>query len=399
MKNSSVSHRTRKGELRNRKKEGLPMKKKLIYLLAAVTLTAAVWGAGPMQSRAVDLSRKGSMMVHSLKETEDNKAMAEDIKTADVVVDVYQVATAVKTEGYDSYTYAFLSSYGNPDTPEDAAGWNALAQETAKTALGGTVDPVRKEQAVETSISDLEPGLYLLIARSRNLTTAESYQIDMELKDGAEGETVIATIANSGDYQYAFMPQLISLPMRGTGDTTVVPNMTADRGPWVFDLDVYMKPEQSPRFGALEIVKTLSSYETEAGLPAEPATFVFRVDGVIDGETVYSEVESITFTAAGEERVRLDRIPVTADVTVTEIYSGSSYQAEVTEPQTAVISAEQVASVSFRNFYDGHQRNGHGIKNQFTYEGAGSRSGEAGSPRSGRWNWAQDPVQGAGEDN
>lgn len=65
MKNSSVSHRTRKGELRNRKKEGLPMKKKLIYLLAAVTLTAAVWGAGPMQSRAVDLSRKGSMTVHS----------------------------------------------------------------------------------------------------------------------------------------------------------------------------------------------------------------------------------------------------------------------------------------------------------------------------------------------
>ena len=84
------------------------MKKKLIYLLAAVTLTAAVWGAGPMQSRAVDLSRKGSMTVHSLKETEDNAAMAEDVKTADVVVDVYQVAEAVKTDGYDSYTYAFL---------------------------------------------------------------------------------------------------------------------------------------------------------------------------------------------------------------------------------------------------------------------------------------------------
>lgn len=375
------------------------MKKKLIYLLAAVTLTAAVCGAGPMQSRAVDLSRKGSMTVHSLKETEDNAAMAEDVKTADVVVDVYQVAEAVKTDGYDSYTYAFLPSYGNPDMPEDAAGWNALAQDAARTVFDKTADPVRKEQPAETVISDLEPGLYLLVARGRSLTAVEDYKIDMKLKDGAEGETVIATIANSRDYQYAFTPQLVSLPMKGTGDTTMAPDMTSDRGPWVFDLDVYMKPEQSPRFGALEIVKTLSSYETEAGLPAEPATFVFRVDGTIGGETVYSEVESITFTAAGEERVRLERIPVSADVTVTEIYSGSSYQATVTEPQTAVISAEQVASVSFHNFYDGHQRNGHGIKNQFTYEGAGSQSGEAAGAQSGRWNWVQDPVRGAGEDN
>lgn len=382
------------------------MKKKLIYLLAAVTLMTAVCGMEPTRSRALDLSRKGTMTVHTLKETEENKTMAEDVKTADVVVDVYQVATAVKTAGYDSYDYKFLSGFGNPAVPKDASEWSALAQETAETALGGSIEPVRKEQPVETSIADLEPGLYLLVARGRKLTVADDYKIDMELKDGAEGETVIATIANSRDYQYAFMPQLVALPMKGTGDTTMEPNMTSDRGPWVFDLDVYMKTTQSPRFGSLEIIKTLSSHETEAGLPAEPATFVFRIDGTIDGETVYSEVESITFTAAGQERVRIDRIPVTADVTVTEIYTGSSYQAEVTEPQTAVISAENVASVSFSNFYDGRRRNGHGIKNQFTYEGAGSQTagtetgqGESGGARSGRWNWVQDPVQSVGEDN
>ena len=45
----------------------------------------------------------------------------------------------------------------------------------------------------------------------------------------------------------------------------------------------------------------------------------------MNDEVVYSNVESITFTAAGQESVILDRIPAGAQVTVTEVYSGSSY--------------------------------------------------------------------------
>ena len=46
------------------------------------------------------------------------------------------------------------------------------------------------------------------------------------------------------------------------------------------------------RYGSLEIVKTLSEYETMGGVQ-ESATFVFEVTGMLDDQVVYSNVEII----------------------------------------------------------------------------------------------------------
>ena len=93
---------------------------------------------------------------------------------------------------------------------------------------------------------------------------------------------------------------------------------------------------------------------------------------------------SITFTAAGRESVILDRIPAGAEVTVKEVYTGSSYQLTVPGDRTAVISAEEIVSVEFENEYDGRRTNGHGIKNQFVYD-----------EERGTWNWYSSPAQEA----
>ena len=83
------------------------MKKKLIYLLAAVTLAAAVCGVKPTRSGAApfDPDTKGSLKVHPMKATDENADMAADLKSAEARVDIYLVAEAVKMPGYDTYQY------------------------------------------------------------------------------------------------------------------------------------------------------------------------------------------------------------------------------------------------------------------------------------------------------
>ena len=121
--------------------------------------------------------------------------------------------------------------------------------------------------------------------------------------------------------------------------------------------------------GNLEITKILSNFES-----SEPATFVFDITASAgknsEGQdiVVYTNVASLTFTGPDTKSVLLTGIPVGATVTVTEVYSGARYVAEVTE-QTAVIQpadSQTPASVSFTNSYDNTGPGGHGILNSFT---------------------------------
>ena len=117
--------------------------------------------------------------------------------------------------------------------------------------------------------------------------------------------------------------------------------------------------------GELTITKTLTRWH-DAG----PATFVFQVEGVDDiGNTVYSNVTTLDFDAAGTRSVTLHGVPVGAKVTVTEVYSGSSYQLMTEkEQETVVLSPEAEgapAGVSFTNDYDVTNEGGHGILNRY----------------------------------
>ena len=373
------------------------MKKRWIYLLAALTLAVGMCLAEPLAGIAAPLAAdedgyvKGScsLTVHPEDpDKEDADRFGEDLASADVVIDLYQIAKAVKVRGQDTYQYKLVPGY-DLDIPSDigAAGWEALAQQAAGIVLaeGLSAKPAQGSGApAGTRVSGLEAGLYLLVARGSSLTDLADYKIELTQKDAITQEETktIATIANSRDHTYAFLPQLVSLPSKpADADGTI---NTANPGDWIFDMSVNLKPEQLSRYGMLEIVKTLSEYETMGGVQ-ESATFVFEVTGTLDGETVYSNVESITFTAAGRESVVLDRIPAGAEVTVREVYSGSSYELTVPGDRTAVIAADDTVSVEFENEYDGRRTNGHGIKNQFVYD-----------EERGTWNWYSSPAQEAG---
>ena len=376
------------------------MKKRWIYLLTALTLAVGMCIAEPMAGIAAPLEADdegfvaGSCSLIVYPEDphkEGADSFGEDFAGADVVVDLYQVARAVKTSGQDTYHYELTGEYASlklPDSPEEgaqpAASWEETAQQAAAIALDAAspCTPVSGSgESAGTKVGNLAPGL--LVARGRNLTELADYKIEIEQTDSLTQEESkrIATIANSQQYTYAFLPQLVSLPTKEADANGVI--NTANPGDWIFEASVNLKPERLDRYGSLEIVKTLSEYETMGGVQ-ESATFVFEVTGMLDDQVVYSNVESITFTAAGQERVVLDRIPAMAQVTVREVYSGSSYQLTVPGDRTATIAADDVVSVEFENEYDGRRTNGHGIKNQFVYD-----------EEAGAWHWYSSPAQEA----
>lgn len=387
------------------------MRKRWICLFTALMLLAGICGFRPMTSGAapsapVDLSKKCSITVIPVDLTIPEKAEYwEDMQTAHIVLELYKVAGAEKLAGYDTYTFQPEAPYGSLKISEysdlqklKAEDWEELAQEAAQIALEGSgtpLEPLREPEPVQgdgTTLGDLDAGLYLVVARDGDLDRAacvkriQQQVTEENLPEGEPAQTAerLVTIANSARYEYAFTPQLIALPAKGEYEGEI---NTANPRPWVYGAEIYLKSGRAPRYGALEIIKTLRSYETVEGI-IEPVTFVFRVVGRLDGEVVYNEVDSITFTEEGSSRTRLEGIPATAEVTVTEEYSGLSYTQTIPPNNGSVsdvIVADEVIEARFENVYDNHRTHGHGIKNQFVYNGEDQE-----------WNWNADPEQESG---
>lgn len=322
-----------------------------VLAASAVAVTPALDG----MAQAVDVDRSCALTVKP--GSEDYTA---DLEKANVVIDVYKIADAVADTMYDTYSYSFQGVYGELTYPKDPDNekWDALAQQAAAIALNGQT-PVASgpaDQKIPLPDPDCGCGLYLVIARGSDIADPVT-RVENE-----EGQEHIATIAQSGGYTYTFAPSLVSLPSKAAeADGSI---NTAGAGDWLYDLTVTLKPERTVRFGSLEIVKDLQRYEIK-----DPATFVFQVEAELDGEKVYSDVVSISFTPGSPSRrsYRIDDLPVGANVTVTEVYSGSVYHL-VTEPeQTAVIPANDVISVAFTNDYSTTDKGGGAVTNHFSY--------------------------------
>lgn len=426
------------------------MMKRGICLLAALTLilgvcvnTPLVSGAAPTAKVNID-KEDCSLTVHPAGGNAASEEFTEDLKGAKVVVDIYKVANAKETPGYDSYSYELLTGYEDMEELLGAEeltdeGWRDLAQLAAKSAFGGDgkVAPVKGGQAIDEAIEGLETGLYLIVARGADLTALEDYRITIEStkeeKDPDSGEVKtekeerIATIANSKEYTYVFAPQLISIPMRGEAgkplDVKEKDYLTSDTGDWIYELNVHLKPQRVERYGSLRIIKNLQDFAVVEGEQPKPVTFVFEItwkEGNPPDETEHRKVESLTFTGAGEQEIIVERIPAGADVTVTEVYSGAGYEIVGDRSHTVTIEADEIKngvavvkkngeveeiayirngsadtgntggqapaanikSVRFENRYGGEQKQGSGIKNRFIFE-------------NGKWEWYSDPPQNA----
>lgn len=247
-------------------------------------------------------------------------------KVADVTVNgIYETAP-----GYE----ALDGKLGSADAQTTAESWGELAAEAAEIAL--------TEKGIEMVLQNgsgqltLPTGLYLVSAQA----------------------------IETREYDYTFIPYLVSLPGNeyySTGDDT-----------WNYDVTVGLKPQQDSRLGRLIIEKMLRDYNATLG----GASFVFRIEGRIAGEKVYSNVVSLTFDESGRKSIEVEGLPAGADVTVQEIYSGVSYRSVTDTLQTARIIADGMegapVSVYFESTYDEYLRSGSSVVNHFTYNEDGT---------------------------
>ena len=342
------------------------MLKKILKRGGALIMAAAVCGAAlilsdtyasiAVENDRVDCSIEVNVSGSDFKEIH---GMDETVKAVPVEIHLYKVADISVSGTYsplEAYESVELSGLNETTTAQD---WELIVESVMSEIENDGTEPVAVGETVDGTytFANLETGLYLIDAQQ----------------------------ALSDNYQYDFTPYLVSLPNNyfyTTEDDTWFYELTGDHA-------VGLKPEKSDRYGDLVINKFLDVYNETIG----GATFVFQIEGtktdVDTGETkvVYSDVISMTFNGTGTDSYVIEDIPAGSVVTVTEIYSGGSYQLISDGAQTVTIIADpaedeaegETASetgdgeaagpveVSFANTYDYRLNGGTGLVNSFIY--------------------------------
>lgn len=311
-------------------------RKKGVWTLAlafALALVSLLSGVQKMSAAgAVEVDRECSITF----KLENVEAEYTELAGLEIPVRIYRVADMDASGNYTPCTGYEELDFAGADEHTTAEFWQQMAQAADNIVQSAAMDPekeivLNKADAAQDTISGLSAGMYLVKAES----------------------------VASPEYSYAFTPYLISLPNNYYYET--------QDDAWVYDVTADLKPDQSVRYGDLEIIKELTSYNQSLG----DAYFVFQVEAEKDGKSVYSDAVAINFNAPGQKRVLVQHIPAGAQVTVTEAYSGGSYQTVGAQSQQVTVIADEDAqnpvSVTFKNAYDGRTNNSLGVVNHFTY--------------------------------
>ena len=293
---------------------------------------------------------------------ETNKLLEE----AGAVYDLYLLAT-MEAEGH----YGFLDEFRPDAWPNGPDAWDAMAQDAVAKCVDKKTPvvsgaPLGQWVSKNAADEDLQAGLYLLVARPAD---SGSYLKTFKDEDGNE---YLASELRAKEYSITVAPEVISLPTKEADEDGTI--NTANEGDWIYDAEVFLKPEYEKRLGSIEIIKDLLTYET-----SHDAFFVFQVEGVLDGENVYSNLVSMRFDGYGEQRKLIENIPVGAEMTITEIYSTPGYSIVGSNSGTITVSADEILSVRFENDYDESRDKGNGVMNNFDYD-----------IERGEWSWTQE---------
>lgn len=364
----------------NRKKKGIAFAAACILLALAVRPGPA-YGAAGIETERTDCAVIFDLNVEYRPEGESqdapllsgdksvavNGSRYAELQDHPVEIDLYRVASVDAGGRYtalDGYS-SLQKDLSSVNAATAAQQWEEMAKAAQEIALSGTEAAAVSgfefragaEEAART-VSGLKTGLYLVAAKE----------------------------AVTDEYIYPFLPCLVALP-----GNDYTPGGDSDE--WLYTVHVGLKPGQENRYGDLEIIKTLNSYNATLG----GASFVFQVEAEKDG-VVYSDVVSMAFDRPGTKSVKITgKIPAGAQVTVTEVYSGTGYQAVSGLTQTAAIAADRSAAVSFVNEYGGGLNGGSSVVNHFYQKDTGeSRETDSGS--GGVWDWRQmiDSTEEAG---
>lgn len=203
------------------------------------------------------------------------------------------------------------------------------------------------------------------------------------IKKGAGVYLYVPQVVKDDRYTYKFTPYIIMVPnseyITGVEEDAAVrqgkDTWTMNEGETAYIASFNLKAEAEQRLGDLEINKKLNTFDKSLGT----ATFVYRVDAKIGEEVVFSNVYTMNFNGAETHKITVKDIPAISEVTVTEVYSGASYEIDnvanqtktaIVYPRDMVEEKEDIntASVSFINDFNNHlQIGGVSVVNEFTH--------------------------------
>ena len=315
------------------------------FLLAVALTFPLLTLPGAKAASAIDTGQKCSIEF-------DISGNSSELLSASIPVNLYKVASVDESGNYtvtDAFTGLDLSSVSADNLDTAAATWAARAKE----AQGKLTDSDGKTVVEPTETVTLQNGR----------GTATGLKTGLYLVDTPKVITP--------NYTYTFTPYLASLPTNNYYNN----DQTSDD--WIYDLTkeynsaVGLKPEQHVRYGKLVINKELEDHNATFG---DKATFVFQIDITTPDNKKETRIEELTFDVAGSHSVTIEKIPAGSHVTVTEVYSGASYELASAKSQETDIIANpeketevefRPAEVSFINKHDGRTNGGYGIRNNF----------------------------------
>lgn len=306
--------------------------KKVMFVLMAAFMLISKPCDNIFAQNDIDVDKKCSITVN-VPDTWD------DLKSTDFEVKLYRVASIDKAGSFKA-----------------AENFNKLDEELAKLS-----DKTTADTWADMAASAVE------IAQKDEIDASDSVEIKNGTGTSKELETglylVYVDTVSSKTYGYDFTPYLVSAP----NNEFISTGSGSDA--WIYDnIEVDLKPSQHELTGELEIHKTLSSYNTILGNPI----FVFDVEAVDStGEVVFSDAASIEFTSGGTNSVVIKGIPAGADVTITEVYAGGSYEVTSSDTVKTKIIAGEKSDVNFTNDYSNRLIYGTGVVNHFEYDGTG----------------------------
>ena len=309
------------------------------FLLAVALTFPLLTLPGAKAASAINTGQKCSIEF-------DISGNSSELLSASIPVKLYKVASVDESGNYTgigAFSKLDLSSVSADNLDAAAATWAERAAEAKKLLKDDTEPTTTTLTQGRGTATGLDTGLYLV-----------------------DTPKVITP-----NYTYTFTPYLVSLPTNNYYSG----NGASDD--WIYDLTkehnsaVGLKPEQHVRYGNLVINKELVDHNATFG---NNATFVFQIDITTLDNKKETRIEELTFDAAGSHSVTIEKIPAGSHVTVTEVYSGASYELASAKSQETDIIANpeketevefKPAEVSFINKHDGRTKGGYGVKNNF----------------------------------
>ena len=309
------------------------------FLLAVALTFPLLTLPGAKAASAINTGQKCSIEF-------DISGNSSELLSASIPVKLYKVASVDESGNYTgigAFSKLDLSSVSADNMDAAAATWAERAAEAKKLLKDDTEPTTTTLTQGRGTATRLDTGLYLV-----------------------DTPKVITP-----NYTYTFTPYLVSLPTNNYYSG----NGASDD--WIYDLTkehnsaVGLKPEQHVRYGNLVINKELVDHNATFG---NNATFVFQIDITTLDNKKETRIEELTFDAAGSHSVTIEKIPAGSHVTVTEVYSGASYELASAKSQETDIIANpeketevefKPAEVSFINKHDGRTNGGSGVKNNF----------------------------------